>query len=602
MRCLVLTITRNRRGQPIREGRIVSGEVLTIGRGSDCAIFLPHARVNLHHATLRTQDDGRLVIEAQNSQISINGTPAQRARLRPDTRITIGPYTLVVELAGAEGYPEHDFALTLELLDAPIDPRAAKKRPAMTLAQAGLSKRLPALFLAFLIGALFLAFPVLHATQPEFRATVKEALPVLLAADESWSPGALAAGHRGFGRDCRSCHVLPFEHVRDRECVSCHEATGTHIQDAALQRAAFGATRCAECHRDHRGLASMNDIDPALCVECHGSFRARGFKTSLPEISDFKTAHPPFKLSIATGPLPKDVVRIARTDRANLKQNTGLKFPHDVHLAKIGVESHAAPPGQKGRVVLHCADCHVAEESGVGFRPISMEKHCADCHRLEFEPDVTTRQVPHGSEKNVLLMLREFYASEALGTTPLEVTTVDGLLRRPGTHAMDVRQREAIDWANEKTRRVAADLFEVRVCVVCHTVIRQDTPTLSEVALPGAEPPLIAVPWKVQPVFLTQRWMPKARFEHAKHAAVDCVDCHAVTLSKSSADVSMPEIGKCRECHVGSQPERNKIASNCELCHGFHRHEPPVAGHPGGGTVTAQGAPLATPALVPENP
>jgi mono/diheme cytochrome c family protein len=283
----------------------------------------------------------------------------------------------------------------------------------------------------------------------------------------------------------------------------------------------------------------------------------------------------------------------------------------------------------------------VPEQSGVGFVPVSMERHCADCHRLEFEPDVTSRQVPHGSVKNVLLMLREFYASAALGTTPLEITTVDGLLRRPGMHPMDVRQQEAAQWADEKARRVATDLFEVRVCVVCHEVSRTGeslpgeaasaltstmkpgmqatmasdldtrrvtTPEVShegshratqEASLDAAPEPdlqkLIAVPWKIAPVYLTQRWLPKARFEHAKHAAVDCVQCHPVTQSKTSADVSMPTIAKCRECHVGNTPERNKISSNCELCHGFHQHDLPNSGDGLAGATRAAMAAGATP-------
>jgi hypothetical protein len=255
-----------------------------------------------------------------------------------------------------------------------------------------------------------------------------------------------------------------------------------------------------------------------------------------------------------------------------------------------------APAGQNGRVVLGCRDCHLAEESGVGFKPVSMERQCASCHRLEFEPDVTSRQVPHGSERNVMLTLREFYASEALGTTPLEVTTVDGLLRRPPMRPLEVRQRQAADWANEKALHVATDLFEVRVCVVCHEVSRT-----GEVLLPTASgQSVLGVPWKVAPVVLTQHFMPKASFEHAKHAAIDCLDCHKVTQSKNLAEVAMPEIGKCRECHVGAEPETHKISSNCELCHGFHRHSPPTGIKPSAAMVA--GMPQSGPNAVSAEP
>src|SRR5271168_1775905 len=123
MRCLLVQVTRTRRGQPIRDARLIEGDELTIGRGAECSINLPNPRVNLHHATLKSSSDGRLTIEADNEPISVNGRYVRHARLRPDTRISIGPYEMIVELGGAEGYPEHDFALTLEL----VHPAAANQ-------------------------------------------------------------------------------------------------------------------------------------------------------------------------------------------------------------------------------------------------------------------------------------------------------------------------------------------------------------------------------------------------------------------------------------------------------------------------------------------
>lgn len=588
MRCLLIQITRTRRGQPIRDARLIEGDTLTIGRGSDCSINLPNPRVNLLHATLKSSSDGRLTIEAHNDPISVNGSFVRSARLRPDTRVTIGPYELVVELGGAEGYPEHDFGLTLELLHAAS--ASQPDRPAMTLRETWMSRRIPAFLLALVIGALFLAFPILQSTDARFREATSG---VHYSFTSSWNPGLLAAGHRYFANDCEKCHALPWMHVRDHECTACHEGTGTHIEKPSLQKAVFNDMRCAQCHRDHRGLASMSDIDPVMCVDCHAAIRSRHLDSALPDIRDFANDHPAFRLTVRSGPLPDQVTRIEPDQKGGAVQHTGLKFNHEKHLDERGIVSPNAPPGHGGRVVLECASCHVADGSGVGFKPVTMEKNCADCHRLEFEPDVSNRQVPHGSERNVLLMLREFYGSAALGTTRFEVQTVDGLLHQPNARASDVQHQQALAWATEKSRRVATDLFEVRVCVVCHDVAKKDVPALAP------ESSDIAVPWSIAPIYFTQSYMPAARFEHSAHAAVKCQDCHDVAHSKVGTDLVMPTIGQCRQCHAGAQPERHKIASNCELCHSFHRHTDPtqpsrmqiMLQESGGASVTGRAAP-----------
>jgi predicted CXXCH cytochrome family protein len=69
--------------------------------------------------------------------------------------------------------------------------------------------------------------------------------------------------------------------------------------------------------------------------------------------------------------------------------------------------------------------------------------------------------------------------------------------------------------------------------------------------------------------------MPYARFDHKSHAQSKCADCHDVAKSKRSADVAMPAIQSCRECHGGSRPAEKKVTSNCLLCHGFHEQQHP---------------------------
>ena len=450
----------------------------------------------------------------------------------------------------------------------PDDHKELKSKAKTTLAEAGLSKRIPALGLAVIVALLFLIFPILSAINPEFRSATA-GLPV--AADESWNPGPLSAGHQSIGKKCNLCHEKPFEHVQDQACENCHHTIGGHIESKVVQTAVFGEARCAECHRDHKGMKGLVRADASLCVDCHGAIKTKYPKSGSPDIHDFLTDHPAFKLSIKTGPNKTDMQRVLQSDKTKMVEKSGVKFPHDLHLAKKGIKS------PNGRKVLECRNCHTPDEAGVRFKPVSMQEHCADCHRLEFEPAVTSRQVPHGSERDVMTTLREFYSSIAIGETPIDVTTVDGLLRRPNEAKSEVERKNAMNWANVKAEKVAADLFEVRVCKECHEVTRV--------------PDNKDAPWKVAAVNITDHWLPKSRFEHFKHRTFDCADCHDVANSKKSSDVNIPDIKKCQECHVGSQPARNKIASTCETCHGFH-----LGSHRSASAAESVLAPRSTPA------
>jgi predicted CXXCH cytochrome family protein len=547
IRCLLVSVTRNKRGQPMREERIITGTELKIGRGADCKVHLPDPRVNLQQAVIRNAEDGRLYIETLGSPININGNYEVKSKLRPGTRIGVGPYELTTEPRTGD----HDFILTVELLDPlPDDIEELKARANVSLGSTLLSKRWPALFLFFFILAAFLVAPMMSATKPEIRQAAAQKLPVTL--DESWNPGPLAHPHQTFGRKCNDCHEMPFVKVRDQACESCHKSIGGHTEVKAMQVAAFGQTRCAECHRDHKGPRGLIRTDTTLCTNCHSNIHASAPQSKMANIADFASDHPPFKLAMLTG--KNQVTRVVQDPKTKLVEKSGLKFPHDVHLDKRGIKS---PTG--GKITLECKNCHTADAAGVRFEPIKMEKHCGDCHRMEFEPAVTKRVVPHGDPKLALTTLREFYSAIAIGETPIDVTTVDGLLRRPLETNSEVARKRAMQWAEDKAQKVAADLIEDRVCGACHTVTKTA----------DAENP-----WKIEPVFITQHWLAKSRFEHFAHKSAKCEDCHAVAKSKTSEDIAIPDIKNCRGCHSGQLPAKDKVTSTCESCHGFHLGSP----------------------------
>ena len=546
IRCLLTEVTRNRHGKAVREQRTVTGDSLLVGRGSDCNIHLPDPRVNLRQALIRHGDDGLIYLEGQGLLAGSRGTVDQRVCLRPGLRLSIGPFQFDVEPTA----PGHDLALAIELVQALPDVESPiRTNSRFSLAEAGWSRRAAAVIVLVLIGFAFLVLPVLHAVHPATRLASAGA-PIGL--DESWNPGPISAGHQSFGKNCIECHRQPFTPVSDRTCLGCHKGVGNHLQAASMQASVFAGMRCSQCHREHVAEQSPAHASGSACVRCHGNIKAADAQSQLPDIIDFRDQHPRFRIALASGPGPGAgaLVRVDQGDRTRMVERSGLIFPHAVHLARKGLRTPA------GQVVLGCGSCHQADAVGVGFKPITMRDHCADCHRLEFEPAITSRQVPHGPVREVMTTLREFYASVSIGKSAVDVLTIDGLLRRPGTVGGEVERKQALLWANAKADKVAADLFEVRVCKTCHAVSRNGEDA--------------AAPWRIAPVLINQHWLPNARFAHSAHAASDCSSCHAMRNSSHSTDVAIPDIGRCRQCHDGAQPARNKVASTCASCHVFH--------------------------------
>jgi len=552
MRILVITVTRNRKGQTLRSERAVEGELIRLGRGTQCEIHLPDPRVSLYHAAIYRQGES-IFIQAPEAELAVDGGAEREARLVPRVHVALGPYDLTVE-PPPEGY---DLALAIELTrPMPDDLAGIRAKSRTTLEQSGLSRRRPAWTLALLIAALFFALPVINALLLPLRPLTAR-LPI--TPDASWNPGVLSAGHQEFGRNCGKCHEIPFVHVRDHACLECHRGTPGHIEAATLQGRLFEGRRCATCHADHKGPVALVRRDPVLCVSCHGDLKRLDAQTALADATDFATNHPAFKLTIWQGAGAGDVIRVAQTEKARLIDRSHLKFPHDLHLK-------ASLRTPKGRKTLDCASCHVPDASGRSFAAIDMKQACIECHTLEFEPAVTTRQVPHGSAEDAMLTMQEFYANIALNNIPVDVVDLGdirrGLPRLTGGVISEAQRQQALAWAKAKAEQVSEDLFEKRVCIVCHEVAK--TMTTGET---GTHPT-----WTIAQVHITTSWLPKARFDHASHRTGNfkCADCHDVATSHSSADISIPDIGKCRQCHAGNSPAGNKVVSTCVACHQFH--------------------------------
>ena len=554
MKLTVTQLTRNRQGQPVLSEQTLQSDPLRIGRGADCKLHLPDPRVSLHHATMGLSDDGTCFIEAAAGSIKIDGRFERSMRLRAGQKIRVGPFEMII----LPTPPNVDLALSVELVD-PLKDDLSDIRANLKTGLTGtwLSKRTLSWVAGSAIAFIFLLWPVMNALNTHDReANAKLNIPP----DASWNPGPLASAHHSFGRDCAQCHATPFVQTQNEQCESCHKSIGWHfaldsktarsLHESVFMKSAE-ASRCAACHRDHKGPLGLIRQDSPLCTQCHADLKTRHPETTSPNIADFSRDHPAFKLSmLVPGKTGQDaVVRIAQDSHS--VETSNLKFPHDIHLAKKGIR------GPASKVTMTCKNCHVPDENGIRFKPTTMREHCQDCHSLEFEPKASNRQVPHGNVDDVMATLREFYARAALADTPIDVVVQDGV-RRPGERLSSAKRESALKWATQKAEKTGSELMEDRVCFACHEIRKVN----------GSDEK--AHSWKIAPIAITQHWLPKTRFPHNKHNTKDCNSCHQVEASKVSSDIAIPDIKNCRECHGGNSIAVDKAPGTCETCHGFH--------------------------------
>ncbi len=586
MKWFIRRVIKKGKGSVSYEEEIHFGETLTIGRAANQAIFVNDLRAALEHALVVALGDGRFRVESLvASGLRIDGNFEQTAIASVGSNIEVGNTRITI--VG----PPKDFEAAVEvaLVDkSEVASREQAEALPQSLAEAGMSKRRPAWILLLLAVIVGLAIPIVAHYVPTFRALTKNTPGFGLS---TWDTGRLAGAHHTLAKDCQACHGSPFGVVQDEKCLTCHAATPAHADPAKFPLYELADARCAHCHRDHSGGEGLVRADQELCSHCHTNLseRLKG-GTQLTDVGDFGGNHPQFQVLLpawdATGKFAP--VRTSMDSEA-LTETSGLKFPHATHLRERGVQS---PTGVRH---LDCVDCHVPEPGGALIAPIDFEPHCQSCHTLGFDQRIPTRQVPHGKVAEVQYMLDEFYSKIALEgeyDDPQAPATVRQR-SRPGQAARAAmtasEQREALVWARDRSQQIGDALFTSRACSVCHSVSRKPDATIGG--------------WLVAPVRVSGKWYGKARFSHAKHTTMKCADCHDASLSHNSADLLIPEISNCRQCHAGEHASE-KLGSTCISCHGFHQAPFPLQAH---GVKAAEAAPATTdappkPAMAPATP
>jgi hypothetical protein len=533
----ILVVTKSGSRAPTK--KTVQADWLRVGRSASCEVHLPDPRVPLQQGMI-VDREGLVYLEGEVGSQNITRKSVKQVRLVPGQPMDLGPYRIEAQ-AAPEGY---DGAIRVELV-RPLETSSdfASRTDKRTLASVGLTRRRLAWLAAFAVLAIFLALPAGRVLDLPWR----DVAPKAGFGDKFWNPGPLLLAHQPIEQKCAACHEVAFEQVKDRACLQCHSAIGHHVGPELQPAAMFEGARCATCHRDHKGVKTTHRDDDSFCSGCHADIKSRAKDARSANVADFARDHPEFRLSLPTG----SGIRRVRQGEAPIVEQSNLVFPHALHLDPKGVRSPV-----QGRMTLECKSCHQPDATRRTFEPVSMPKHCQECHTLQFEPAVTTREVPHGKPAQAITAIEEFYAHIALQGVRDSFQKAfgvpgEGLLRRPGEP--DASQRQAaLRLATRKAQQVAGEMFEVRVCKTCHAVSKE-----------GDE-------WKVAPVRANHHWMPQARFDHRTHEHAKCADCHDVKSSKKSSDVAMPTVESCRECHGGSRPVEGKVMSNCMLCHGFH--------------------------------
>lgn len=350
----------------------------------------------------------------------------------------------------------------------------------------------------------------------------------------------------------------------DASCAACHPAQAFHQASIATD------TSCNVCHREHQGASLLASLSAQQCTDCHGNtgqMRLAAEKTRALPASLFDKPSAPGVI-VHPAPRPSEgytrLIHAFATDhpefqvlREKQADTNTLKFNHRLHLAGEAIPIVDGKP-------LDCRSCHQPDASGAFMQRVSFEKNCRACHSLNIDETTPGLELPHGDPVFVRAFLRSLptqYADHArrrLGLTAerdIETfvkTKIAGLRER--TQSGENLER-AVFFADATIIAGVQGASRARFagCAYCHEVTPQ-----------GDATPRVTTPKT------PDRWMTHAAFDHAKHTAMACVDCHAAKDSQATADVILPSKQSCVACH---SPQGN-VSDSCMTCHGYHNPKP----------------------------
>lgn len=369
----------------------------------------------------------------------------------------------------------------------------------------------------------------------------------------AFEAGPLSAPHAMFQHDCQACHVEEFATARrlvpgmaehpamNQACQVCHAGPPHHDKIAK-------EGTCASCHREHRGLEKLARVPDASCTSCHANLKSTLKDEEITAYLD------------VTGFAPGKHPEFARW-RENGGSDPGtIRFNHKLHLAETGV---ADATGAKRQ--LDCQACHQPEAGGVYMKPVSYEQHCRQCHPLKVvvngtfasenlkkaAADFAKKPAPHEQPALVRADLQGRYL-EFVRDHPEAIQQSAAPVGRPipGPPRESAVVKEQWSWVDDQLGKAERLIFQGGGgCQYCHRVESWKPDGLPVVALAKMPKP----------------WFSHARFGHDAHRMLKCVECHPAQQSSQTADVLLPNVASCMQCH-----RQGAARSDCVLCHAYH--------------------------------
>jgi hypothetical protein len=448
-------------------------------------------------------------------------------------------------------------------------------------------------------------------------------------------PGHEPTGESGEYLSCAKCHRehrgdVDLTYIASRHCTECHADLDEHLLANVPGHAATSpyalSIRDFEVDGGHpefelmrllagEPLAKREDtVLSNLAEEEPGSSQSLApFVTPPGKPASESVWHDPGRLRFnhyahLRRPLPVQENRNGdgREDDDPLRDGENAeRWGERMKCYEVGADSVTeveCDPRTPRMVQLRCNDCHVPDADQRYMLAIDYTEHCQVCHRIPFDtenfPNVF---VPHdaiaaaGRETAAtgVDVLRGYLAEKYTGKL-LAKREIDPLLLIPGRPTrtlLTAVERERVQEDAERARDgLHAELDERELqelkafqnvlgehargaCRLCHEVTQNPEDKWKEVGKYTIEPPNVP-----------DRWLPHSRFDHASHRDMQCGECHAneraaegfqgVEWSAATADVLMPSIGVCRECHSQrpTHPVVGSARSDCVECHRYHDH------------------------------
>ncbi len=376
----------------------------------------------------------------------------------------------------------------------------------------------------------------------------------LRGSPKPYNAGPIARAHALIGQKCSACHIPAgsFQQaVNNKACLACHDGPVHHAEQTFTPQ-------CADCHVEHKGLMRLANTTDRACTQCHADLKVKDKNAPLrfgANISAFDRTHPEF----------------AAVRQGHPADPGTIKLNHEVHLKKD-------LRGPHGPVQLKCGDCHrppglnesfpfgraeVVPASFPGglapvFRvpsrafmePVNYMKHCSECHTLQFDRRFI-ESVPH-KEPQVVYDFVVKKLTEYIAVHPREIPLVDEPDKRLPSRPPQPPARNAAEWVQQRLADAQLLLWR-KSCKECHTLTYPGGPD----ALPETA--------KSQ---ITTHWLPHSEFDHGAHQMLACASCHTkAATSKETADVLIPGVQVCRDCHHNGG---DAAEARCFECHVYH--------------------------------